>query len=370
MNSILYKTDFRDNSDLFPECLIPIIKKEIWIFPDTSVLVKLSKILNDNKVRIDQLHESEKQFLIMLSTQNLNVMHMSVIEGSRKSKMIENTELNQSLAKKLALAYLKAQCIDVRSFDKSEVILSNERVELMLSEYPYKSKSLSELAEQIVVSLLDEQCFYLLKRAKDIEESMIRPLFELTRYSYINGKNSYEKVKIFKDEIDKNFQKYTPKLFDFCIQSMLYSERKDSLLKGVINKFKHEIDHFAIDIAFTEVAVMANNLNVKNSLKAWNILYSYDKSQHYYSKIGFQFDINLSKNWNDIDRIYSPDFLIYQDQNKKTKELIYSIFKVNNPTQITDQINHSTGFNISQSFVKNLKIFKTNLPIYDNYYIK
>lgn len=53
-----YINDTRTNTDVYPECLLPFVLKELWIFPDTSVLVLLSKIFIERTGEIDKIQPS------------------------------------------------------------------------------------------------------------------------------------------------------------------------------------------------------------------------------------------------------------------------------------------------------------------------
>ncbi|MEM0938794.1 MAG: hypothetical protein AAF600_15040 [Bacteroidota bacterium] len=211
-----------------------------------------------------------------------------------------------------------------------------------------------------------------MEQAKEFEVNITRLLFDFTRESYSNGRNSFEKVELFRNSVAQ-LDRYTPKLYDFCLQVLLTSDQKNSLLRGSIKKFRKEPDHFSIDIAIAEIAQKSNGIEIDKTLTPLNYFCTCDKAQFVYSNIGFQLELMSSGTVNN-DRIYFPDFSFYNQFDKKTRYKIYELFKIHSEEYMVEALNKAyPNWPITIKGIQNLKVYKNSgLAQIDSfeYYVK
>lgn len=89
-------------------------------------------------------------------------MPLSVIEGARTSKDLNCKKVDIEVAFNISLAFLRAQCIDLEKLDSSNLnnwVLDPNRVEYIISQYPFKCDNLNELANEFVKTFVVEKAF-------------------------------------------------------------------------------------------------------------------------------------------------------------------------------------------------------------------
>lgn len=345
--------------------------REIWLFLDTSIFVRLTDYFIDKKpLKLDFI-ESFKNFVSLLSTQNLNIQHFSLFEASKKNGII-GVEMNDELAVKHIQSMIIAQCVDLQksSFETSDSwVISQKRMEHILSQYKFESNNIEDLANKIYASYkagLNKNFFDTIANYKN---KAVVPFLEAIRHANMIDGNISEKLNTFFAQIENRKLPYCPRIVDYCIRLVLLSG-KDPLLKGALKKIKTEIDNTAIDFALFELAKISNFSEPFPDIKPIVSFFTCDRNMYYYARLGHPLQINLP---NLKESVYFPD-LSYLKDNRELIEILLKYFKINPPEELKEFVlekikefisiagwtesNKVTFQNISRIDFKELEIYK------------
>lgn len=322
MKKNIYRIDLEEGVDILSYSNKPHLKREIWLFFDSSVFVELTNFFV-KKTEVANRHKSDfKNLVSYLSTTNINIHPLSLIEAAREKK---NTgKLNEQRWIDHLYGVLLAQCvsIEVSSLETPfDWTISREREKFILGEYAYlyPATSLDQLAVHIFRNIFGE-IEQTLAFTIQYNEKVVSPFLKAIRYANSQGRKNFEKLEIFFAQISN--LPFCPKIVDYCLRLILEKPSEESLINGALAKIGSELENSAWDISIVEQSQFGNFSEPFEDIKPIGIFYTCDGNQYYYGKLGRPLIINIL---NKCSRIYFPN-LQFEKVDRKSIQLIINYY--------------------------------------------